>query len=183
MKILYINALTVSKYYLAGLSVAIDRGTKKDSLGQFCSPVKVPVDVFLRIPQDELDRNKLSWYDIEAAPPILDIKRDFLSWLKKQKAQRGWALVGDLNRFYALAGMLEPGLAEAGFPSANLYDIRDYYSILVSRRVMPYLPDRKLDLISEHLGVLPAQDLADSAWALRRIYQAMLERGLFDDYP
>lgn len=127
--------------------------------------------------------DKLAAFGIPAAEAIVV----FCEWLDEHKVSMSKYFVVGQNPKFDL-GFLEHffggQLSFVGFPFADYVDNRDLYSVLVNRRVMPWLDKSKGGRTSENisvaLGVKPEpwpHSAIEGARAVMRNYRAMVEKG------
>lgn len=137
--------------------------------------------------------NGLTWNLLrEKGKPAVDVIADFASWLMDNKVDAtSHTYVGqnpkfDLGflKFYA-----KDALSFVGFPWENFIDNRDLYSILVNRKVMPWLTKesggRKSENISTALGVEPEpfpHTALEGARVVKRNFDAMEKLGVFSTF-
>lgn len=169
------------------LSVAIilEKDTKTNPLSEFVVNI---------IPTDE------QW--AAASPEALKVNGLTLEYLKEtgvslQEAQERIASFLAANSFSAntftyvgqnpsfdlkfLQYFMADTLSFFGFPPSDVVDIRDLYSILVNRRVMPFIKYRSGKNISLALGVEPEPDVHDAlegARVVRRNHLKTIELGV-----
>lgn len=137
--------------------------------------------------QEALQVNGLTWETLQAeGKPFSEVREEFLRWAMENRLSGGnVVLVGQNPRFDLgfLQCYMGAELRFIGFPLGEPIDIRDLYSILVNRKVMPYLKKRDGHSISKALGVLEEpwpHNALEGARAVQRNYSAMLALGIKD---
>jgi DNA polymerase III epsilon subunit-like protein len=133
---------------------------------------------------EALQVNGLTWETLEAnGKPFREVVEDFLRWLMEHKIDaKNYQYVGQNPNFDLgfLRFFLGDELDFVNFPFEDPLDIRDLYSILVSRRVMKYLKRRTGENISIELGVEPEPKIhnaLEGARVVKRNYDRLVELG------
>lgn len=174
---------------LALAAIAELRGKKNEGkIAEFEAVVLPTKDQWAKASPEALKVNGMTLEYLEAnGKPLEQVTYDFLVWLQETGVTTDhYFLVGQNPKFDL--GFLEyymPELDFIGFPRGNFLDNRDLYSILVSRKAMPFLPvargGRSGKNISLALGVEPEPDIhtaIEGARVVRRNYMKMLELGV-----
>jgi DNA polymerase III epsilon subunit-like protein len=137
---------------------------------------------------EALKVNGMTWGYLEKhGKPLEIVMYEFLAWLQANGVSLEHHFLVGQNPQFDL-GFLKcymPELQFIGFPLEGAIDNRDLYSILVSRKVMPFLPQnmggRKSENLSQALGVTPEpwpHTALEGARAVQRNYQKMIDLGV-----
>jgi len=156
--------------------------TKKRTPTEFSVLIRPTIPQWAAASPKALDVNGLTYQRLmDEGIPFNDAVDAFCGWaVENGVTAKTFEYVGQ-NPAFDL-GFLQrfmPGeLAMINFPLADPVDIRDLYSILVNRRVVPYLKYRGGANISQALGVEPEPEVHDAlegARVVRRHYLKLIE--------
>lgn len=138
-----------------------------------------------------LEVNGLTWdYLQEHGVPFEEAQREFVSWLVKNKVDNSRVIYVGQNPSFDLKFLgywMGTELEFLGFPreAEEVFDIRQLYSILASRKVVPFLKKRSGHEISKALGVeeepIPHQAI-EGARVVKRNYDKIVSLGLYDKF-
>jgi len=158
--------------------------TKKREPTEFSILVRPTISQWSASSPKALEVNGLTYQRLmEDGIPFNDAVDAFCGWaVENGVTARSFEYVGQNPVFdlrflqYFMAGQL----AMINFPLTDPIDIRDLHSILVNRRVLPYLKYRSGENISLALGVEPEpaiHDALEGARVVRRNYLKLIELG------
>lgn len=170
-------------------AVAPLRGKKNEGkIAEFEAVVLPTPEQWAAASPRALEVNGMTWEYLTAnGRPLAAVVYDFMVWLQDNGISlQHYYLVGQNPEFdLSFVRYCMPELEFVGFPFDGFVDIRQLYSVLVSRKVMPYLPKEKGGRsgknISLALGVEPEPDVhtaLEGARVVRRNYLRMLELGV-----
>lgn len=193
-KILYLDTETTGLYpeqgaFLLSIGAVIDRNTKRDRFKEFYAVVRLTDEQWKQASPKALEVNGFTYEQMVAeGVPFGDVRDDFISFLMSNGIQARKAVyIGQNPQFDMrfLRHYMGQELQFAFFPSDDVFDLRDYYSILVNRRVVPATGGRHLREISFALGVDPEPEphnALEGARNIQRCYEKMLELGVMELY-
>ena len=189
-RILYLDVQTSTadpqQGVILSIAAVLDKKTKKNPIVSAHVLVAPTPMQWMWAEPAMLDQSNLTWELLqEEGRPWQEVRDEFSQWLAGNGVAGGKAIVlaYDVPR---VLGFLERYLGSelelAHFPFDNVFDIRDYYSILTNRRVMPLLPDRSLRAISYELKVDADSELFMTPVVrvnmIMQCYEKMLELGV-----
>jgi DNA polymerase III epsilon subunit-like protein len=189
-KILYLDIETTglnpeNGHVILSIGAVADRKVKKNPVVEFYGLICPTPQQFSRASQEALQVNGATWDVLrEQGRPFADVRDDFLRFLVDNGLLAGKTMLVGQNPEFDLEFLdcyMGGELRFVGFPFEDVYDNRDFYSILVNRRQMPLIRRRSGDAISEALGLEPEpkpHNALTGARTARRNYEAMLALGV-----
>jgi DNA polymerase III epsilon subunit-like protein len=160
-----------------------EKNVKKNPISEFSVLVK-PTEMQWKVASPEaLKVNGLTWERLsEEGVPFADARDMFIEWLVSNNVRSTFTYVGQNPGFDLkfLGSFMGDELEFVDFPTKDIVDIRDLYSILVNRKKVPYLKYRSGKNISLAIGVEPEPEVHDAlegARVVRRNYMKLLELG------
>jgi DNA polymerase III epsilon subunit-like protein len=169
---------------ILGIGAVVEKNVKRDPISEF-SALVIPTEMQWQLATPEaLKVNGLTLeHLVEHGKPFNEVRDDFMRWLMEHGVQSGkYTYVGQNPSFDLkfLGSFMGPELEFINFPTDDVIDIRDLYSILVNRKKVRFLKYRSGKNISEAIGVEPEPDVhlaIEGARVVRRNYQKLVELG------
>ncbi len=169
-------------HMILGIGAVAELGIKKREITEFSRLVRPTDKQWALAHPKALEVNGLTWERLmDEGRPLNEVKDEFCSWLVGGRVRVSTVqYVGQNPEFDIkfLKWYMNGELLLINFPMEPLTDVRDLYSILVNRKVMPYLKNRSGKNISMALGVEPEPDVHDcleGARVVRRNYLKIVE--------
>lgn len=171
---------------LLSLAAIVELGSKPPytEVSEFSILVRPTEAQWQNASHEALKVNGLTWEKLQAeGRPLNEAIDEFGRWLVSIPGLSKSVDVVCQNPAFDmkfLRAAMGAQLDMIGFPFKNTIDIRDLYSILVNRRVMPYLKYRSGKNISQALGVEPEPDVhtaIEGARVVHRNYLKLIELG------
>lgn len=192
-KILYLDIETTGLNPLNGavilsIGAVVDRKTKRNPIAEFYGLIKPTFSEWEIASPKALEVNGLTYeYLQEHGKPFSDVRDMFISFLVEMGITGNKAIVVGQNPNFDMSFLRQYMLAELafiGFPFHEVYDNRDFYSILENRRVVPLLKGRSGANIAAALGVEPEPEphnALEGARVAKRNFEAMLALGVREE--
>lgn len=157
--------------------------TKEPQIHEFYGVVAPTENQWKLASQKALDVNGFTWEFLqENGKPFRLVRDDFLRWMSSTLTKTKFAYVGqnpafDLKFLHTFMGR---ELDFIGVSFDEVINTQDLYSILVNRRMVPYIGRPALKKICLAVDVEPEPEVhnaLEGARAVRRAYKKMLEMG------
>jgi len=193
-KTLYLDLETTGLYPDEGAAIlsigaVLDRNTKKDPIKEFYAVIRLADEEWKQASPQALRVNGFT-YDkmVEEGKPFNVVRDEFISFLMDNGVQARKAIcLGQNPAFdmeflqYYMGGELQFSF----FPTDDVYDLRDYYSILANRRTVMLVRNRSLKEIALALGVTPEPEPHNALAGARMVkecFEKMVELGVLETY-
>lgn len=168
---------------ILAIGAVVEKSVKKNPVSEFSVLVKPTEAQWMLASPKALQVNGLTWERLQAeGVPFADARDMFLEWLVSLTVRSSFTYVGQNPSFdfKFLGAFMGAELEFIDFPTKDIVDIRDLYSILMNRRKVPFLKYRSGENISKAIGVEPepaVHDALEGARVVRRNYHRLVELG------
>jgi DNA polymerase III epsilon subunit-like protein len=168
---------------ILAIGAVVEKNVKKNPVSEFSILIKPTEQQWKLASPKALEVNGLTWDRLQKEGVPFDDARDaFLEWLVSLTVRDSFTYVGQNPAFdfKFLHSFMKDELEFIDFPMSDVIDIRDLYSILVNRKVVPFLKYRSGENISKAIGVPPepaVHDALEGARVVRNNYHKLVELG------